>query len=204
MKTTAQLNSNLTPQTDGVEVKLNMKSANLWTMVIFFLLIYSGSLLYCYVWEESSAYNVGYFIGNFWSGYIWQMTLLAFAANILSGYLILYFCNGRQTKAIRCHSSWSGVGYYSTRPVSLRWYRLFLLLPAILMGILPFLHGFCTGNKTIYAFGIFRKENPSRAPSSDVTIRNRVVHLSRKETKLSEAPFSGIFQVLPERLSGLT
>ena len=99
MKTTAQLNQNPAPQTGGMEVKLNMKSANLWTIVIFFLLLFSGSLLYCYVWEESSAYNVGYFIGNFWRGYIWQMTLLAFAANILSGYLILYFCNGRQTKA---------------------------------------------------------------------------------------------------------
>ena len=155
MKTTAQLTPNPTPQTGGIEVKLNTKSTNLWTFVIFLLLLFSGSLLYCYVWEESSAFNVGYFIGSFWRGYIWQMTLLAFAANILSGYLILYFCNGRQTKAIRCHSCWSGVGYYSTRPVSLKWYRLFLLLPGILMGILPFLHGFCTGNKTVYAFGIF-------------------------------------------------
>ena len=81
MKTTAQLTPNPAPQTGGIEVKLNTKSTNLWTFVIFLLLLFSGSLLYCYVWEESSAYNVGYFIGNFWSGYIWQMTLLAFAAN---------------------------------------------------------------------------------------------------------------------------
>jgi len=156
MKTTAQLNPNPAPQTGGMEVKLTMKSANLWTIVIFFLLLFSGSLLYCYVWEESSAYSVGYFIGSFWRGYIWQMTLLASAANILSGYLILYFCNGRQTRTIRLYSSWrSGVGYYSTSPLPLKWYRLFLLLPAIVLGVLPFLHGFCTGNKVVYAFGIF-------------------------------------------------
>lgn len=156
METTAQPNPNLAPQTNGIEVKLNTKSTNLWVFVIFLLLLFSGSLLYCHVWEEFSAFNVGYFIGSFWRGYIWQMTLLAFAANILSGYLILYFCNGRQTKTIRLYSSWrSGVGYYSTHPVSLKWYRLFLLLPAIVWGVLPFLHGFCTGNKTVYAFGIF-------------------------------------------------
>lgn len=155
MKTATQLKPDLISQTGGIEVKLNMKRANLWTMIIFFLLIYSGSLLYCYVWEEFSAYNVGYFIGSFWRGYIWQMLLLAFAANILTGYLFLYFYNRRQTKTIRFDSSWSGVGYYSTRPLPLKWYRLFLLLPCIVLGILPFLHGFCTGNKTVYAFGIF-------------------------------------------------
>ena len=134
MKTTAQLNPNPAPQTGGMDVNLNMKSDNLWTIVIFFLLLFSGSLLYCYVWEESSAYSVGYFIGSFWRGYIWQMTLLAFAANILSGYLILYFCNGRQTRTIRLYSSWrSGIGYYSTSPLPLKWYRLFLLLPALFL-----------------------------------------------------------------------
>ena len=83
------------------------------------------------------------------------MLLLAFAANILTGYLFLYFYNRRQTKTIRFDSSWSGVGYYSTRPLPLKWYRLFLLFPGIVLGILPFLHGFCTGNKMVYAFGIF-------------------------------------------------
>ena len=33
-------------------------------------------------------------------------------------------------------------------------YRLLLLLPGILMGLLPVLHGFCTGNATAYVFGI--------------------------------------------------
>ena len=155
MKTTAQLNPNPAPQAGGVEVKLNMKSANLWTIVIFFLLLFSGSLLYCYVWEESSAYSVGYFIGRFWRYYMCYMLLLAFAANILSGYLFLYFYNGRQTKTIRFDSGWSAVGCYSTRPIPLKWHRLFLLLPATVWGVLPFLHGFCTGNKAVYAFGIF-------------------------------------------------
>ena len=55
MKTATQLKPDLISQTGGIEVKLNMKRANLWTMIIFFLLIYSGSLLYCCVWEEFPA-----------------------------------------------------------------------------------------------------------------------------------------------------
>lgn len=154
METTAQPNPNPAPQTGGVEVKLNMKRANLWMLAIYLLLVLCGSLLYCYVWEDFSAYNVGYFIGGFWRGNFLFTFLAATAANILAGYVFLYFYNGRQLQTVRYHSDWSGIGFYSTRPIPLKWYRLFLLLPATVLGALPLVHGFCTSNKIVYAFGI--------------------------------------------------
>ena len=65
-----------------------------------------------------------------------------------------YFISGRSLKGIRWHCDWKSAGFYPSRPVPLKHYRLLLLLPGILLGVLPVLHGFCTGNATAYVFGI--------------------------------------------------
>lgn len=198
MKTTAQPNPNPAPQPDGMEVKINPGRITVYVVVSYLLVMFASSALYIYIWEEFSLYNLGHYIGLHWGRSIFWLILPVVGLYILLYSLLGYFINGRSLKGLRWACDWKSIGLAPTRPVPLKHYRLLLLLPGILMGLLPVLHGFCTGNATAYVFGIisllccssdfmmwyklrpfddedlFRpgKTRP-KAPSSDATIRNR-------------------------------
>ena len=141
METTAQPNQNPAPQPDGIEVKLNLSKTAVYEILLYFLAMFASSALYIYIWEEFSSFNWGHFIGLHYG-------------NILLYSLLGYFINGRSLKGLRWACDWKSIGLVPTRPVPLKHYRLLLLLPGTLMGLLPVLHGFCTGNATAYVFGI--------------------------------------------------
>lgn len=154
MKTTAQPNQNPTPQPDGIEVKINPGRITVYVVVSYLLVMFASSALYIYIWEEFSLYNLGHYIGLHWGRSIFWLILPVVGLYILLYSLLGYFINGRSLKGLRWACDWKSIGLAPTRPVPLKHYRLLLLLPGILLGLLPVLHGFCTGNATAYIFGI--------------------------------------------------
>ena len=143
MPTTTQPSPATTPKTGTSEVRLATGRLNLIATIIVLLILILGSLLYDYIWEGFSAYSSGYLLGSILYQYFWETLLCAF--------LVL---NGRKAKNIGFIANWAGVAFYTKRPLPLKFFRLVLLLPAILLGALPAVHGFCTGQPVVYFFGL--------------------------------------------------
>ena len=154
MKTTVQSTPNPAAQPDGMEVKINPGRISVYVVMFYILVMFASSALYIFIWEEFSVYNLGHYIGLHWGRGILRLLLIIFVLYILAGSLVSYFISGRSLKGIRWHCDWKSAGFYPSRAVPLKHYRLLLLLPGILLGVLPVLHGFCTGNATTYVFGI--------------------------------------------------
>ena len=143
-----------TLKTGTSEVRLATGRLNLIALVGTLLIFILGSLLYNYIWEDFSAYSSGYLLGSILYQYFWETLLCALLANLLLSYLLFYFLNGRKAKDIGFIANWAGVAFYTKRPLPLKFFRLVLLLPAILLGALPAVHGFCTGQPVVYFFGL--------------------------------------------------
>ena len=143
-----------TLKTGTSEVRLATGRLNFIALVGTLLIFILGSLLYNYIWEGFSAYSSGYLLGSILYQYFWETLLCAFLANLLLSYLLLYFLNGRKAKDIGFIANWAGVAFYTKRPLPLKFFRLVLLLPAVLLGALPAVHGFCTGQPVVYFFGL--------------------------------------------------
>lgn len=78
--------------------------------------------------------------------------LLVFYILIQAGIL---YCLAERIKAPTLAFDWTGVGFSLTRPIPLKFYRVSLLLPGILLGVMPAIHGFCTGEANIFFLGLF-------------------------------------------------
>lgn len=140
---------------DGVEVKLTAKAINLKGMIYLFILIFGGAILFAYIWDEFSAFGVGYLMGSAWIFKHFPLfAVLFYIAYTLIQVGILYWFGGKNIKAFRWQCNWAGFGFYSSAPIALKYYRIALLLPGILLGLLPAIHGFCTGNVHIFFVGI--------------------------------------------------
>lgn len=139
---------------DGVEVKLTAKSINIKGFLFFFILFLTGSYLFVYVWDEPSSYSAGRLLGTAVKGIssplvmLYIFLLLVFYILIQAG--ILYWFSGKDKKLLHWHFDWTGVGFSLTRPIPLKFYRVSLLLPGILLGVMPAIHGFCTGEANIF------------------------------------------------------
>ena len=144
---------------DGVEVKLTAKSINIRGFLFFFILFLIGSYLFVYVWDEPSSYSAGRLLGTSVKGIsspqvmLCILLLLVFYILIQAG--ILYWFSGKDKKLLHWHFDWTGVGFSLTRPIPLKFYRVSLLLPGILLGVMPAIHGFCTGEANIFFLGLF-------------------------------------------------
>ena len=144
---------------DGVEVKLTAKSINIRGFLFFFILFLIGSYLFVYVWDEPSSYSAGRLLGTSVKGIsspqvmLCIFLLLVFYILIQAG--ILYWFSGKDKKLLHWHFDWTGVGFSLTRPIPLKFYRVSLLLPGILLGVMPTIHGFCTGEANIFFLGLF-------------------------------------------------
>ncbi|WP_300700585.1 hypothetical protein [Bacteroides sp.] len=144
---------------DGVEVKLSAKSINIRGLIYFFILLIAGTCLFVYVWDEFSSYNIGYRMGTIGKqfkdgGFILFLLLLALVYMLIQTG-VLYWFSGKNRKSLRWQGSLTGVGFYLTCPITLKYYRVALLLPGILLGLLPTIHGFCTGNAIVFYMGMF-------------------------------------------------
>ena len=143
---------------DGVEVKLTAKSINIKGFLFFFILFLTGSYLFVYVWDEYSSFNAGLLLGTTIKGIISPKSLICilllvtFYTLLQAG--VLYWFSGKDKKVLHWHSDWTSVGFIPTRPIPLKFYRVSLLLPGILLGIMPAIHGFCTGEANIFFLGL--------------------------------------------------
>lgn len=144
---------------DGVEVKLTAKSINIKGLIFFFVLFVTGSYLFVFVWDEYSSFNAGLLLGTTLKGLsTLKVGLCLFLLLVLYTLLqagILYWFGGKDKKLLHWHFDWTGVGFSLTRPIALKFYRVSLLLPGILLGAMPAIHGFCTGEATIFFLGLF-------------------------------------------------
>lgn len=144
---------------DGVEVKLSTKAITIRGLIVFLALLIIGSLLFVFVWDEFSSYNVGFQIGTFAKLFTsWEVILIiitGLAIYILLQAGILYWFGGKDKKFLHWQFDWKGAGFYLSRPIALKYYRVVLLLPSILLGLLPIIHGFCIGNASIFYIGMY-------------------------------------------------
>lgn len=144
---------------DGVEVKLTAKSINIKGLIFFFILFLAGSYLFVYVWDEYSSFNAGALLGTTIKGIsnpkvvLCILLLIVFYTLLQAG--VLYWFSGKDKKALHWHSDWTSIGFTPTRPIPLKFYRVSLLLPGILLGVMPAIHGFCTGEANIFFLGLF-------------------------------------------------
>lgn len=141
-------------QAGGIEVKLSVGKLTWYMLLLYLLFMFAGSAAYVYIWEDLSAYGLGHYIGEYWGRYALGAIFLVFIIYIPLQGLLLYFADGHRLGGLRWRCNWAGAGIYSRNPILLKNYRVTLLLPGILLGVLPALHGFCAGQSFVYIFGL--------------------------------------------------
>ena len=143
------------PRKDGSEIRLNLTKLTLLILVLWVLYFFGGTLLFIYIWEEASSYNLGSAIARYWAlPFIGLKLVITCLAYLLLQSLLIYFLNGRRLKNLRFYFGYSFLGFLPKQPVPLKNFRLWSLLPSLLLGVLPAVHGFCIGNGYIYAYGL--------------------------------------------------
>lgn len=143
------------PRKDGSEIRLNLTKLTLLILVLWVLYFFGGTLLFIYIWEEATAYNLGFYTHTYWAlPSFWLKLAIMFLAYMLLQSLLIYFLNGRRLKNLRFYFGYSFLGFLPKQPVPLKNFRLWSLLPSLLLGVLPAVHGFCIGNGYIYAYGL--------------------------------------------------
>lgn len=144
---------------EGVEVKLSTKNLNLRVFIGVLIMMLIGSLLYIFIWEEFSAYGLGHRLGSI-AKTMSSLPALASMASVIVIYILFqaglfYWFGGKDWKALRWQADWKSFGLALNKPIALKYYRMALLLPGIVVGVLPAIHGFCTGNAGIFYLGVF-------------------------------------------------
>ena len=143
---------------EGIEIKISSKAISIKTVLCFLIILIAGSCLFSYVWDEFSSYNVGFQIGKILGMFKSLRVLLLFLFILVSYILlqagILYWFGGKDKKAIKWACNRKGIGFYLARPIALKYYRVSLLLPGIILGVLPIIHGFCTGDTVVFFVGM--------------------------------------------------
>lgn len=144
----------------GVAVKVSVGRITALALLMMLIVIVVGVLLFNYVWGSASNYSAGYELGYSiriqalsFKGFM-VMALCMFGY-ILLQYIALYCFSGRDHRSLRWNMDWKSWGFLLTKPLSLKYYRVSLLLPFFIMGIIPMIHGFCTGNDIFYFIGLF-------------------------------------------------
>lgn len=143
-----------TSRKDCSEIRLNSARLGCLVCLLWLLFLIGSSFLYAYLWMETSVYWVVYYMTRIWAVLFLKYFPILFIAYQMFRFLVLYLGNGRKWTRIGWHFRWRNIGPYSKIPITLGHYRLYLLLPPLLLGILPAIHGFCTGNEYFYAFGL--------------------------------------------------
>ncbi len=153
------MNTEALSRPDGVEVKLSIRSVNLIAIFCFFTLLIGGTCVFVYIWDEFTSYGIGYYLGSSFK----KLGLFNYSCFIILYYVLytflqgglLYWFSGKKRKNLRWHGDWGGFGFHPICPIALKYYRICLLLPGILLGLLPAIHGFCTGSGGFFYAGLY-------------------------------------------------
>ena len=145
---------------EGVEVKVSAMRVNVFIVIFVFTLLIVGALLFDYVWGEATSYDAGYKLGQALKHYIINLEDLLVIISYIVGYILfqyilLYWFSGKDRRALRWNTDYKSWGFLLKKPLYLKYYRIVLLVPFILLGVIPIIHGFSTGNSTVYFAGIF-------------------------------------------------
>lgn len=158
METTAK-NTQAIDHPEGMEIKLSSKSINRAVFSWFLYLTIIGTGLFVYIWDEFTAYGFGYFLGSIAkslnSVYFLTFFFIYFVGYIALQACILYWLGGKKWKNLRYLGNWTAVTFCLKAPIPLKYYRISLLLPFILLGLLPAVHGFCTGDGVVFYVGLY-------------------------------------------------
>lgn len=154
-----EMNTEALSRPEGVEVKLTIKSVNLIALLCSFILLIGGTSAFVYIWDEFTSYGIGYYLGNSFKK-IGLLNYSCFIALYYVAYILLqgglfYWFSGKNKKNLRWHGDWGGFGFHPICPIALKYYRICLLLPGILLGLLPAIHGFCTGSGGCFYAGLY-------------------------------------------------
>ncbi len=145
---------------EGVEVKVSTGRITVLGLFWGIMIVIVGVLLFNFIWGDTSSYNTGYELGrsvrvDALSSKGFLIMFLCFLGYISLQYLFLYWFSGRDRHALRWNTDWKSCGFLLAKPLPLKYYRVALLLPFFIMGLLPLIHGFCTGNNCFYFIGLF-------------------------------------------------
>lgn len=145
---------------EGVEVKVRAVRLNVILVAFTIILVIASILLFDYIWGGASIFN---------GGYDWRdieklqliinksvvIMLSCFLIYMLLQYGLLYCFLGRDRQALKWNTDWKTLGFLIRKPLALKYFRIISLTPFFVMGLLPLIHGFCTGNNVVYITGVF-------------------------------------------------
>lgn len=157
---TKEMNLEKYTHPEGVEVKVSAARVNVTMLVALFFFVIGGVVLFNYIWGDGSSYDAGHKLGNIArlqalsiKGAI--IMALCCVVYILLQYGLLYWFTGKDCQALRWNTDWKSWGFLVIKPLPLRYYRMTLLAPFVLIGLLPFIHGLCTGYDVCFFIGVF-------------------------------------------------
>lgn len=145
---------------EGVEVKVSTARITVLGVLFLIVLLIAGGLLFNYVWGGVSSYSAGYELGQSLRLHVicsegFAIMVFCFLGYTLLQYGLLYWFSGRDRRALRWNVDWKTLGFLLTKPLALKYYRVVLLTPFVVMGLFPMIHGLCTGNMVFYFIGTF-------------------------------------------------
>ncbi|MBC5646134.1 DUF3267 domain-containing protein [Parabacteroides segnis] len=145
---------------EGVEVKVSAARANITILLNLFFFVVGGVILFNYIWGDGSSYGAGYELGN--TVRLQALSIkgtiimaLCYIVYTLLQYGLLYWFTGKDRRALHWNTDWKTLGFLVKKPLLLKYYRIALLTPFVLIGLLPFIHGLCTGNDVCFFIGVF-------------------------------------------------
>ena len=157
---TKEMNLEGYAHSEGVEVKVSAARVNITILLYLFFFVVGAVVLFNYIWGDGSSYGAGYELGN-----IARLQALSVKGAIIMAlcclvytllqYGLLYWFTGKDRRALHRNADWKSLGFLVKKPLLLKYYRIALLTPFVLIGLLPFIHGLCTGNDVCFFIGVF-------------------------------------------------
>lgn len=152
---TKEMNLEGYAHSEGVEVKVSAARVNITILLYLFFFVVGAVVLFNYIWGDGSSYGAGYELGN-----IARLQALSVKGAIIMAlcclvytllqYGLLYWFTGKDRRALHWNTDWKSLGFLVKKPLLLKYYRIALLTPFVLIGLLPFIHGLCTGNDVCF------------------------------------------------------
>ena len=147
--------NSITSPKNGIKIRLPKSSIFIILVPALLLFFIGGTLLFLYIWDEISFPAFDRHVRQYWTYAGAFLNLLgASLCYTLIQWVFFYFSQGRKMDKIGWRFQFNATGYYPAKAIPLKKFRPVLLLPALLVGVLPLIHGYCTGNGDIYTFGL--------------------------------------------------
>lgn len=129
---------------NGLEIKISGKKLNLTIFLIALPIFVFSLIAFGFIWGYQPFKSVVYLLFGVGS-------LIYILVQLL---LFMFFTKG-DIRATRFTCDWKGFGFLYHEPIALKYYRVILLVPAVLLGLVPAFHGFCTGYAECFMVGVF-------------------------------------------------